>query len=302
MSKKKVLGLFLAVLLVGAFASMAIAAPADEIARLAGRGKVIDLRMVNDPNYPCFWGGAQTPPFQIWVNASINDPRARPFRNVWFSNTLTFDEHLGTHYDAPAHFIPNPDTLFSVANVVKTRVDPSMGKITCEKCPPEWFMGPAKVIDCTDLMGKAAPGKSPMITVDKVKDYESRYGKIRRGDVVVFYTGYCPKYYKPFPAGNRMVYDVVEKGTAVGWAAPSPKLASWLADKGVKCLAGDVPSLGPWQVIRQTHVAGLGKGLVYVEQLMNLDKLPPKGAYFIFIPVSTRGTSGGPGGAIAIIP
>ena len=65
MNKKKVLGLFLAVLMVGAFASMAFAAPADEIARLAGRGKVIDLRMTNDPNYPCFWGGAQTPPFMI---------------------------------------------------------------------------------------------------------------------------------------------------------------------------------------------------------------------------------------------
>jgi kynurenine formamidase len=60
--------------------------------------------------------------------------------------------------------------------------------------------------------------------------------------------------------------------------------------------------MGPWQVIRNTHVAGLGKGMVYVEQLMNLDKLPPTGAYFIFIPVKTRGVSGGPGGAIAIIP
>jgi len=47
--------------------------------------------------------------------------------------------------------------------------------------------------------------------------------------------------------------------------------------------------MGPWQVIRNTHVAGLGKGMVYVEQL-------------IFLPVKTAGVSGGPGGAIAIIP
>jgi len=60
--------------------------------------------------------------------------------------------------------------------------------------------------------------------------------------------------------------------------------------------------MGPWQVIRNTHVAGLGKGMVYVEQLMNLDQLPTTGAYFIFIPVKTAGVSGGPGGAIAIIP
>ncbi len=295
MSRKKVLGLLLAVLLVGMFASMAAAAPADEIARLATKGKVIDLRMTNDPNYPCFWGGAQTPPFIIVPNAIIDNPQRRPFRNVWYSNTLMFDEHLGTHYDAPAHFIPKLETGMKIAS--------KWGECTNEKTPPDWFMGPAKVIDCTDLMDKAAPGKSPLITIDKIKDWESRYGRLQKGDVVVFYTGYCEKYYKPFPEGNRMVYDVVEKGTAPGWAGPAPETAAWLStDRQIECLAGDIPSMGPWQVIRDTHVAGLGKGMVYVEQLMNLDKLPPKGAYFIFIPVKTRGTSGGPGGAIAIIP
>ena len=302
MNKKKVLVLFLAVVLVGAFASMAFAAPADQIARLARKGKVIDLRMNNDPNYPCFWGGSQTPPFMVWNNAKIMDPKDKPDRNVWFSNTLTFDEHLGTHFDAPSHFIPKLASGFSVANVVATAISAKWGEVDNDECPPEWFMGPAKVIDCTSLIGKAAKGKSPLITVNFVKDWESRHGSIQRGDVVVFYTSYCPRYYKPFPAGNRMVYDVVEKGTAVGWPGPAPETASYLADKGVKCLAGDIPSMGPWQVIRNTHVAGLGKGMVYVEQLMNLDKLPTTGAYFIFIPVKTRGVSGGPGGAIAIIP
>ncbi len=294
MSMKKVLGLVLAVLLVGTLASMASAAPADEIARLAGRGKVIDLRMTNDPNYPCFWGGSQTPPFIITPNAMIDKPSRRPFRNVWYSNTLIFDEHLGTHYDAPSHFIPKLETGMTIAN--------KWGAWNNERTPPEWFMGPAKVIDVTDLDGKAAPGKSPLITIDIVKDWESRHGRIERGDVVVFYTGYTDKYYRAFPAGNRFVYDVVEKGTAVGWPGPAPETAAWLASKGVKCLAGDIPSMGPWQVIRDTHLAGLGKGMVYVEQLVNLGKLPPTGAYFIFLPVKTRGTSGGPGGAIAIIP
>ena len=290
---KKAFACLIAVVMVGMFVSTVCAAPGDEIAAMA-KGKVIDLRMINDPNYPCFWGGSQTPPFIVTPNAIIDKPSVRPDRNVWFSNTLIFDEHLGTHHDAPAHFIPKLSTGMKIAS--------KWGDVTNEKCPPEWFMGPAKVIDCTDLMGKAAPGKSPLITIDKVKDWESKHGKVEPGDVVVFYTGYCPKYYKPFPEGNRMVYDVVEKGTAVGWAGPAPDTASWLAGKGVKCLAGDIPSMGPWQVIRDTHVAGLGKGMVYVEQLMNLDKLPPVGAYFIYLPVSTRGTSGGPGAAIAIIP
>jgi kynurenine formamidase len=283
------------VLMVGMFVSGVCAAPGDEIAAMAKGGKVIDLRMTNDPNYPCFWGGSQTPPFIITPNAIIDKPSVRPARNVWFSNTLIFDEHLGTHHDAPAHFIPKLSTGMKIAS--------NWGDVTNEKCEVDWFMGPAKVIDCTDLMGKPAPGKSPLITIDKIKDWESKHGRLESGDVVVFNTGYCPKYYKAFPEGNRMVYDVVEKGTEVGWAGPAPETAAWLADaRGIKCLAGDIPSMGPWQVIRDTHVAGLGRGMVYVEQLINLDKLPPTGAYFIYIPVKTAGTSGGPGGAIAIVP
>ena len=73
-------------------------------------------------------------------------------------------------------------------------------------------------------------------------------------------------------------------------------------EKGIKTLAGDIPSMGPWQVIRDTHLAGLGNGAIYVEQLQNLGKLPPVGAYFIFIPIKCKGASGGPGGALAIIP
>jgi kynurenine formamidase len=290
---KKAFACFITVLMIGMFASTVCAAPGDEIAAMAKGGKVIDLRMTNDPNYPCFWGGAQTPPFMMVPNAIIDKPSKRPFRNVWYSNTLTFDEHLGTHHDSPSHFIPRPETGMKIAS--------KWGLVDNEKCPPEWFMGPAKVIDCTDLMGKADPGKSPLITIDKVKDWESKHGKIEAGDVVVFHTGYCPKYYKAFPAGYRLTADVIA-GKAVGWPGPAPETASWLADKGVKCLAGDVPSMGPWQVIRDTHVAGLGKGMVYVEQLMNLDKLPPTGAYFIYICVKNKGASGGPGGAIAIIP
>jgi kynurenine formamidase len=289
---KKAFACLVAVVMVGMFVSTVCAAPGDEIAAMA-KGKVIDLRMVNDPNKPCFWGGSQTPPFMVVPNAIIDKPSVRPFRNVWYSNTLTFDEHLGTHHDAPAHFIPKLSTGMKIAS--------KWGDVTNEKCPPEWFMGPAKVIDCTDLLGKADPGKSPLITIDKIKDWESKHGKIEAGDVVVFNTGYCPKYYKPFPAGYRLTAEVIA-GTAVGWPGPAPETAAWLGDKGVKCLAGDIPSMGPWQVIRDTHVAGLGKGMVYVEQLMNLDKLPPTGAYFIYLPVSTRGTSGGPGAAIAIIP
>lgn len=290
---KKIIGLSLAVLMVGAFASMASATPGEEIGKMA-KGKIIDLRMTNAIDAPCWWGGSNTPPFYMIPNAVIAPPAERPWRNVWYSNTWIMDEHVGTHFDAPSHFIPRLETGMDIAT--------KYGNYNNERIHPSQFCGPAKVIDCTGLVGKADPGKSPLIEKDFIMDWEAKNGAIEPGDVVVFYTGYCDKYYKPFPEGDRMVYEVVEKGTAVGWPGPSPEAASWMADRGVVCFAGDIPSMGPWQVIRETHLAGLGKGMVYVEQLVNLDKLPPVGAYFIFIPVKVRGASGGPGGAMAIIP
>jgi kynurenine formamidase len=292
---KKLLASLVAVFVVFAFVSTVNAAPGDEIAKMAVKGKIIDLRMTNADNAPCWWGGSNTPPFYMIPNAIVADPAKKPWRNVWYSNTWIMDEHVGTHFDAPTHFIPSLSTGMKIAT--------KYGDMYNESVPVEQFMGPAKVIDCTSLLGKAKPGKSPLISIDMVKDWEAKHGKLQPGDIVTFYTGYCPKYYKPFPAGDRMVYDVIEKGTAVGWPGPSPELAAWLTgEKGIKTLAGDIPSMGPWQVIRDTHLAGLGNGAIYVEQLMNLDKLPPVGAYFIFIPIKCKGASGGPGGALAIIP
>jgi kynurenine formamidase len=293
---KKALGCFITVLIIFAFVASAGAYgnPGAAIAKMCVAGKVIDLSMTNRDDAPCWWGGSNTPPFYMIPNAIVADPAKKPWRNVWYSNTWMMDEHTGTHFDAPSHFIPRLSTGMKIA----TR----FGEYDNERIHPSQFMGPAKVIDCTDLLDKAPPGKSPLITIAKIKDWEAKNGKLKPGDIPVFYTGYCPKYYKPFPAGDRMVYEVVEKGTAPGWPGPSPETAGWLADRGIRCLAGDIPSMGPWQVIRDTHLAGLGKGMVYVEQLMNLDKLPPTGAYFIFLPVKCKGASGGPGRAIAIIP
>ena len=50
------------------------------------------------------------------------------------------------------------------------------------------------------------------------------------------------------------------------------------------------------------HQEGLSRGLRYVEILTNLDKLPTRGAFFVFLPLKIAGSSGGPGRAIAFLP
>jgi kynurenine formamidase len=50
------------------------------------------------------------------------------------------------------------------------------------------------------------------------------------------------------------------------------------------------------------HQFGLGRGMMYLELLANLRALPPRGAYFIFLPLKITGGSAGPGRAIALVP
>jgi kynurenine formamidase len=42
--------------------------------------------------------------------------------------------------------------------------------------------------------------------------------------------------------------------------------------------------------------------MLYLELLANLKALPPRGAYFVFLPIKIQSGSAGPGRAIALVP
>jgi len=172
--------------------------------------------------------------------------------------------------------------------------------MTNDKVPIEQFCGPLKVMDVGLMEGSAGPGKRPAIDVPQIKAFEAKYGPVKAGDIVMFRTGYDDEYYLPMPAGSRCVADVLA-GKAEGWPSPSPDFVKYLADKGVKHLVGDTPSMGGEDWL-PTHTVGLGRGMIYTEMVMNTAGLPNTGAFFIFLPPKTEGGSGMMGRAIAVLP
>ena len=91
------------------------------------------------------------------------------------------------------------------------------------------------------------------------------------------------------------------RGRSEGWPAPGPEAVLYLAGKGIRCVATDGPTLGgagPKRAL-ETYWALGGKGMVGVEFLTNLGKLP-RGAHFLFAAGKIRGCHGGPGRAIAL--
>jgi kynurenine formamidase len=227
----------------------------------------------------------------------------------WKSEFKTLDEHPGTHFDAPMHFVPPPGFKISdyngkgmqerAANYEKKWGKLPHSTMTADKVPIEWFCGPLKVVDVGLMEGTAGPGKRPSIGVDVVKAFEAKHGSLKPGDVVLLRTGYDDKYYVPFPEGSRCVADVLG-GKAEGWPSPSAELVDYLSKKGVMNMVADIPSMGgeDWY---EAHVLGLGRGMIYVEMVMNTPNLPNTGGFFIYLSPKTVG-SGMAGRAIAILP
>jgi kynurenine formamidase len=280
-----------------ALPATSMAAPADEIANAVANGEVVDLTVTIAENYPAHW--PFHPPFKRWV---MNWFEAKPgpyekspaeaaggagdtvhgnvFQSVfpYYSQQYVIDDHTGTQFDYPAHFVPPPDSGLEFAN--------DNGWLTGDKYPPERMMGPAVVIDVRSILDQAEPGKSPLITVEMIKADEEKNGEIKAGDVVIFYSGYDDKYYQPFPDGNRLAWDPLVKADVPAWPAPTPDAVKYLAEKGVTHLAIDSPSMGPAGLMegdhpmaQMTHVSFLEQGGSWTEFVRNVGALPAGGAY-----------------------
>jgi kynurenine formamidase len=50
------------------------------------------------------------------------------------------------------------------------------------------------------------------------------------------------------------------------------------------------------------HLAALPHGITFVEALGGLAVVPPRGAWFLFLPLRLAGGTGGPGRALAVLP
>jgi kynurenine formamidase len=211
------------------------------------------------------------------------------FQTAWW----TMDEHVGTHFDAPTHFIPPPDSGLPHAS--------PLGAVSGDLVSIDLFHGPACVLDARSLVGQADGGVSPEIGWDIVEAFELEHGRIDARDVVVFASGW-DRFYEEGEAGSGYALDVVQ-GRCAGWPAPSVETIGRLyEERGVRTLATDGCSVGSSHDGFAGHYAGLGRGMAYVEGLAHLEELPARGSYFVFLPVKVAGSSGGPGRAVGILP
>lgn len=253
-----------------------------ELATMLAGKRIVDLSVPLSTDHPCGWPGHPS----LQIEGHWFEDRQVPYAH----QAITLDEHTGTHFDAPAHFVPPAGTDFYSGP----------GRhVTSDEVPLEAFIGPARVIDVRSVTSTTR-GESPWIDPSYFERSVAQRGALRPGQVVLFHTGWSDSRYLPGDEGSAFVRDPLS-GDREGWPALSPETIIHLADAGVSAIGIDTPTLGAIQDSFGPHLAALERGLVVIEELVGLGELPAEGALFIFLPLKLVGGTGAPGRAIAIV-
>lgn len=196
------------------------------------------------------------------------------------ANNYSAAEHGGTHIDSPIHF--------------------SEGKQTVDEIPIDKLVGPAVVINVSE---KALADPDYLVGVKDFTNWEKEHGLLPEGSIVLLNTGYAQfwpnrvKYMGTDKRGSEAVKDLHFPGL-------DPKAAQWLVEnRSINAIGLDTPSIDYGQsTLFESHRILFIENIPAFENVANLDKLPPVGAFVIALPMKIKGGSGGPLRIIANIP
>lgn len=200
---------------------------------------------------------------------------------AWYWNSFTCGEHVGTHFDAPTHWVTGQDG----ANV--------------DKLPASDFIGEAIVIDMTADCEKNA---DRLLEVEDILNFEKEHGKIPPHSWFVMQTGWAK-----YAQDAEKFFNVGEDGMP-HTPGPSVEAVTFLVKErdvlGFCCetVGTDAGIAGTFEPMFPCHNIMHGNGKLGITQLNNLDKLPPRGAIIIALPLKITDGSGSPVRPMAIVP
>lgn len=210
------------------------------------------------------YGDSQIPPSQP-VKISIETVHKEP--GYWQASWLSISAHLASHVDSPLHVIEN---------------SPVIGEIPLDK-----VIGEAVVLDFTDK------DEDEEITD---KDLEKYANEIKEGDIVILRTDWGAKRFRApdFSYWNKS-------------PVLTPEGARWLVERKPKAVAFDffeeysarLKDFKPDDFI--VHKIILGAGIIIIEGMVNLDKLPKRVKKFFACPLKVMASEAAPARIFAIM-
>lgn len=248
--------------------------------------------------YLIAFGGS---PFEsgTWVDLSysfdehtIYWPTASPFvhetefdghtENGFYYSAFRYSasEHGGTHLDAPIHF--------------------AEGQKSADQIPIERLSGPVCVVD---VSAKALEDRDYLVSREDLVGWETQFGQIPEGALVFLRTGYG-RYWPDRKAYLGTDLTGPEAVPHLHFPGLDPAAAQWLVKKRMVFAVGlDTPSIDRGQsTLFEAHQVLAKHNIAVLENLAQLEQLPPTGAWAIALPMKIAGGSGGPARVVAWVP
>jgi kynurenine formamidase len=221
-----------------------------------------------------YWPTAE--PFKLATVAAGKTEAGYYYSAYQFSGS----EHGGTHIDAPVHF--------------------AEGRETVDQIPLDRLIGPAIKVD---VSLKAKADRDYQVSIADFEAWETENARIPDDSIVLLETGWSEhwndrlKYLGTDKRGPEAVAELHFPGLA-------PEAARWLTVKRkIKAIGLDTASIDYGQSkLFESHRILMEQNIPAFENVANLDRLGPKIAMIVAMPMKIRGGSGGPLRIVAFVP
>jgi kynurenine formamidase len=245
----------------------------------AGSIRTIDLTQVLSPDFPTL----VLPPHlgQAWPFRLERISRYDEAGPGWYWNNFSCSEHVGTHFDAPAHWITGRNLPRNTVDTIDVRT----------------FIAPVAVVDASVPV---AGDEDWLLTVDYLREWEGRYGRIPAGGWLAFRTDWSKRLVDPASFVNMREDGAHSPG-------PTQETVEWLIHErnvlgfAVETINTDAGQSYRWPLPYPCHTLMHGAGRFGLQCLRNLDQLPPTGALIVAAPLKILEGSGSPLRVIALV-
>ena len=198
---------------------------------------------------------------------------------AWYWNNLSFGEHTGTHFDAPAHWFTGRDVPCG----------------TVDTLPPGDMIAPACVIDCS---AESAADDDFLLTRAAVEAWEGQHGLIPEGAWVLMRSDWHTR-------RGAAYANLRDDGAHT--PGPDAEVIRWLVEDrgiigfGTETIGTDAGQGGHLDPPYPAHHYLHGAGRYGLQCLTNLHLLPPTGAVLVTAPLKVHEGSGSPLRVLALV-
>ncbi|MCG2624151.1 cyclase family protein [Arthrobacter sp. I2-34] len=213
--------------------------------------------------------------FSLETVSEYNDPG--PF---WKHANIHTGEHIGTHLDAPIHWITGRGS-HDVADIPLPRL-----------------AGPAVVLD---FAAEAAADPDFLLDIGHIEAWEAEHGPLPDGGWVLFRTGW-----DQYAADREKFLNADDSGSHTPGVTAA--CARWLAEDtgiagfGVETVGIDAGNAALLDPPFPMHHFLLGADKYGITSLQNLAQLPVRGAMIVVAPLPIVGGTGSPARVLAFVP